>query len=72
MTNEELRDLILSIKLEVKDDYQAGVKTTNYKLPNAALADEVIEALHANFEHYDSISVEGNILTLVHPEQNDE
>lgn len=72
MTNEQLSDLILSIKLEVKDDYQAGIKTTEYKLPEAALSDEVVEVLHANFEHYDSISIEGNILTLVHPEQDDE
>lgn len=72
MTNEELSDLILSITLEVKDDYQAGVKTTKYKLPDAALADEVIEALHANFEHYDSVSVEGSVLALVHPEKGDE
>lgn len=72
MKHEELRDLILSIKIEAKDDYQAGIKTTKYKLPKAALADEVIEALYAHFEHYDSVSLEGNTLILVHPEQDDE
>lgn len=71
MTNEELSDLILSIELAVKDDYQAGVKTTEYKLPEAALSEKVIEALHDHFEHYDGVSVGGNVLTLVHPEQGD-
>ncbi|WP_221794629.1 hypothetical protein [Oceanobacter mangrovi] len=72
MKNEELSDLILSIKIEAKDDYYAGVKTTKYKLPEAALADEIIEVLYANFEHYDSVSLKGNTLILVHPEQDDE
>ena len=72
MTNEQLRNLILSINIQVKDDCQAGIKITKYKLPEVALSDAVVEALHANFEHYGSISIQGNILTLVHPEQDDE
>jgi len=68
MKNEKLSDLILSIKLEAKDDYQGGITTTRYKLPEAALADNVIQALYANFEHYKSCSVDGGVLILVHPE----
>jgi len=71
MTNDELKDLILSIKLEVKDDFQAGAKVTRYKLPAAALADDVIEALDAHFEHYESCSVDDGVLVLVHPEPED-
>lgn len=71
MTNDELSDLILSIKLEVKDVCQTGVTTTRYKLPEAALADDVIEALYANFENYESCSVDGGFLVLVHPEPED-
>lgn len=71
MTNYELNNLILSIKLEAKDDYQAGVKTTKYKLPEAALAADVIDVLYSHFEHYKSCSVDNGILVLVHPEPED-
>lgn len=71
MTNDELSELVLSIKLEVKNDFQAGATTTRYKLPEAALADDVIEALDAHFEHYESCSVDDGILVLVHPEPED-
>jgi hypothetical protein len=71
MNHEELSDLILSIKLTVNDDYQSGFKTTQYKLPEAALAENVVEALRAHFEHYDSVRVAGNILTLEHPRQDE-
>lgn len=71
MTNEELSDLILSIQIAVKDDVQASFKTTEYKLPEAALVEKVIDALYAKFEHFDRVSVDGNVLTLVHPERED-
>jgi len=72
MTSEGLNDLILSIFLAVKDDVHADIKTTTYKLPKAALTNEVIEALQNKFGHYKSVSVAGNILSLVHPEQEDQ
>lgn len=71
MKNYELSDLILSIKHQVKDDVQAGATTTRYKLAGAALANDVIEALGAHFEHYRSCSVDDDTLVLVHPEPED-
>ncbi|MGP9664895.1 hypothetical protein ACT3TY_09730 [Halomonas sp. AOP22-C1-8] len=71
MKNDKLSNLILSIKLQVKDDVQAGATTTRYKLPEAALADDVIEALDAHFKHYKSCSIDDGILVLVHPDPED-
>ncbi|MGY4879137.1 hypothetical protein ACLUEY_14800 [Vreelandella aquamarina] len=68
MTNDELSNLILSIKLEVKDDFQAGGKITRYKLPEAALANDVIEALYYHFDNYESCTVDDGVLVLIHPE----
>ena len=68
MTNEELKELIDSIKIEVQFDARSGNKTTTYKLPQEANTDEVIEALLANFEHYASASVSEGVLTLEHPD----
>lgn len=67
MNNDELNDLILCIKLQAKDDHLAGIYTTIYSLPEAALSEDVREALIANFEHYAGCSINGKILTLIHP-----
>ncbi len=69
MTNEELKDLIDCIKLEVGNDIQAGNTTeTTYKLPSEALTEEVIEVLPAHFEHYESATINDGVLSLVHPD----
>lgn len=68
MTNDELSNLIDCIKLEVGDDVQSGNTTkTTFKLPKKALTEKVTDALVANFEHYESVTIDNGVLTLVHP-----
>ncbi len=69
MTNDELSNLLDCIKIEVNNDAQVGVKKTEFKLPKEALdSDAVLDVLPEHFEHYDSCTIEGGYLILVHPE----
>ena len=71
MTNEDLSNLIDCIKIEVGNDVQSGNTTkTTYKLPKEALTEKVSDALVANFEHYESATINNGVLTLVHPEMD--
>lgn len=67
VTNEELKELIENIKIEVQFDNRSGNKVTEYKLPPEANNDEVVDALLANFEHYANASVSEGVLILEHP-----
>lgn len=69
MTNEDLSNLIDCIKLEVGNDLQVGNTTkTIYKLPKEALTEKVTDVLVANFDHFESATIDNGVLTLVHPE----
>ncbi len=68
MTNDDLSNLIDCIMLEVGNEVQLGNTTkTTYKLPKEALTEKVTAALVANFDHYDSATIDNGVLTLVHP-----
>jgi len=68
MTNEELKNLIDCIKVEVQYDVKSGKTTTTYNLPKEAKTDEIEEALIANFEHYKIARIQNGILILEHPD----
>ncbi|EPW4778939.1 TPA: hypothetical protein ACMDSY_004422 [Vibrio parahaemolyticus] len=71
MTNEELRDLIDSINIEVGDDVKSGnTHKTEYKLPKEAQTEKVIEALNNNFNHFKSVTVNNGVLILEHPDRD--
>lgn len=68
MDNNDLRDLVDSIRIETDDDHKLGLKETQYKLPEEALNGDIIDAICSQFEHFEKVSVDGDTLILVHPE----
>ncbi|EMN7216736.1 hypothetical protein WB841_004534 [Vibrio vulnificus] len=71
MTNDKLRDLIDSINIEVGDDVKSGnTHKTEYKLPKEAQTEKVREALINNFDHFKSVTFNGEVLILEHPDRD--
>ena len=69
MNNNDLNDLIDSIKIEIADDIKCGNKElTKFKLPKEAQTEKVITALKNNFSHFKSVYTEGEYLCLEHPD----
>ncbi|MDK9785105.1 hypothetical protein KIT90_27365 [Vibrio sp. B172a] len=72
MENQDLKDMLDNIKLEVKDDQQAGQRVTTYRLPEEARTEKVLEVLPEHFEHYENVEIDEDYnLILTHPEKDD-
>ncbi|EJE4150136.1 hypothetical protein P5E07_22915 [Vibrio parahaemolyticus] len=72
MENQDLKDMLDSIKLAVKDDYEAGKTVTTYPLPKAAQVDKVLDVLPEHFDNYEKVEVDDDYnLILTHPEKDD-
>lgn len=72
----DLKDLIDSISIAVKDDYYCKNTVTKYKLPKEALDDDTIDAIINHFlnsePEYEKAYIEGeNVLVLHHPQSDD-
>ncbi|WP_064608917.1 hypothetical protein [Photobacterium sp. J15] len=72
MKNDELKDLLDSIRLTVKDDCLAGQTITTYQLPKEAKTEKVLDVLPEHFENYKKVEIDekGN-LVLTHPDKED-
>ncbi|ENM5744192.1 hypothetical protein V9N60_003559 [Vibrio metoecus] len=72
MENQDLKDMLDSIKLAIKDDYQAGLTVTTYRLPEEARIEKVLDVLPEHFEHYKKVEIDEDYnLILTHPEKDD-
>lgn len=70
MDNSDLQNLIDNIAIEASNDALIGASTTKVRLKEAERTPAVIEALRSKFQHYVSVTVEGDRLVLVHPKQD--
>ena len=71
MNNDDLRDLLNSIKSEVNNDAMSGQKTTVYKLPDEAFSEEVLDVLPENLKGYKDVRIDGSNLILTHSDKED-
>lgn len=72
----DLKELIDSIKIDIRDSYYNGDTITRCKLPKKALDDNTIDAIINHFlnsePEYEKAYIEGeNVLVLHHPQSDD-
>lgn len=70
MNNDELKDLIDNISIEIGKDAKFGISTTKVKLKETEKAPEIIAVLQEKFEHYKSVNLIGDQLVIKHPDQD--